>query len=195
MIDKDNDFGLKKVNLKQYKLRKNNTSSIIIMIFIVLIVTYFYSQKEIYLEDITQNKITLKEESDNSFINDRGSDNNKIIEDSSQNSNNDEKIKNFEIRETFNETNNTSLLNIKILEIDTLSGKYFIISGSFSNYNLSLKKAKSLLNEGFQPIIIKPKSNNMHRVAIDLFDDIELAKLSLISYKNKLNNKLWILKY
>ena len=185
MIDKDNDFGLKKVNLKQYKLRKNNTSSIIIMIFIVLIVTYFYSQKEIYLEDITQNKITLKEESDNSFINDRGSDDNKIIEDSSQNSNNDEKIKNFEIRETFNETNNTSLLNIKILEIDTLSGKYFIISGSFSNYNPSLKKA----------IIIKPKSNNMHRVAIDLFDDIELAKLSLISYKNKLNNKLWILKY
>ena len=68
------------------------------MIFIVLIVTYFYSQKEIYLEDITQNKITLKEESDNSFINDRGSDDNKIIEDSSQNSNNDEKIKNFEIR-------------------------------------------------------------------------------------------------
>ena len=49
MIDKDNDFGLKKVNLKQYKLRKNN-SSIIIMIFIVLIVTYFYSQKEIYLD-------------------------------------------------------------------------------------------------------------------------------------------------
>ena len=195
MIDKDNDFGLKKVNLKQYKLRKNNTSSIIIMIFIVLIVTYFYSQKEIYLEDITQNKITLKEESDNSFINDRGSDDNKIIEDSSQNSNNDEKVKNFEIRETFNETNNTSLSNIKILEIDTLSGKYFIISGSFSNYNLSLKKAKSLLNEGFQPIIIKPNSNNMHRVAIDLFDDIELAKLSLISYKNKLNNKLWILKY
>tara|TARA_Y100000591_G_scaffold64856_1_gene53460 strand:+ start:959 stop:1543 length:585 start_codon:yes stop_codon:yes gene_type:complete len=194
MIDKDNDFGLKKVNLKNYKLRKNK-SGVIFLIFILLIVTYFYSKKEIYFDELTQNE-TIKEKSNNkSFDEKLLNDDKKIIEDSSENSNNDEKIKNFEIRETFNTINKSSIESNRILEVDTLSGKYFIISGSFSNYNLSLKKAKSLLNEGFQPIIIIPKSNNMHRVAIDLYDDIELARLSLVSYENKLNNKLWILKY
>ena len=195
MIDKDNDFGLKNVNLKNYKIKKNN-SSIIFLVFILLIATYFYSKKEIYFDDMSENKITIKEKSNNKFIDEKIlNDDIKIIEDSSENSNDDEKIKNLEIRETFYTINKSSIENIKILEVDTLSGKYYIISGSFSNYNLSLKKAKSLLNEGFQPIIIKPKSNNMHRVAIDLYDDIELARLSLVSYKNKLNNKLWILKY
>ena len=194
MIDKDNDFGLKKVNLKNYKLRKNK-SGVIFLIFILLIVTYFYSKKEIYFDELTQNE-TIKEKSNNKLFDEKQlNDNKKIIEDSSENSNNDEKIKNFEIRETFNTINKSSIESNRILEVDTLSGKYFIISGSFSNYNLSLKKAKSLLNEGFQPIIIIPKSNNMHRVAIDLYDDIELARLSLVSYENKLNNKLWILKY
>tara|TARA_Y100001933_G_scaffold175482_1_gene174011 strand:+ start:1331 stop:1915 length:585 start_codon:yes stop_codon:yes gene_type:complete len=194
MIDKDNDFGLKKVNLKNYKLRKNK-SGVIFLIFILLIVTYFYSKKEIYFDELTQNE-TIKEKSNNKLFDEKLlNDDKKIIEDSSENSNNDEKIKNFEIRETFNTINKSSIESNRILEVDTLSGKYFIISGSFSNYNLSLKKAKSLLNEGFQPIIIIPKSNNMHRVAIDLYDDIELARLSLVSYKNKLNNKLWILKY
>ena len=194
MIDKDNDFGLKKVNLKNYKLRKNK-SGVIFLIFILLIVTYFYSKKEIYFDELTQNE-TIKEKSNNKLFNEKIlNDDKKIIDDSSENSNNDEKIKNFEIRETFNIINKSSIKSNKILEVDTLSGKYFIISGSFSNYNLSLKKAKSLLNEGFQPIIIIPKSNNMHRVAIDLYDDIELARLSLVSYENKLNNKLWILKY
>ena len=194
MIDKDNDFGLKKVNLKNYKLRKNK-SGVIFLIFILLIVTYFYSKKEIYFDELTQNE-TIKEKSNNKLFDEKLlNDDKKIIEDSSENSNNNEKIKNFEIRETFNTINKSSIESNRILEVDTLSGKYFIISGSFSNYNLSLKKAKSLLNEGFQPIIIIPKSNNMHRVAIDLYDDIELARLSLVSYENKLNNKLWILKY
>ena len=194
MIDKDNDFGLKKVNLKNYKLRKNK-SGVIFLIFILLIVTYFYSKKEIYFDELTQNE-TIKEKSNNKLFDEKLlNDDIKIIEDSSENSNNDEKIKNFEIRETFNTINKSSIESNRILEVDTLSGKYFIISGSFSNYNLSLKKAKSLLNEGFQPIIIIPKSNNMYRVAIDLYDDIELARLSLVSYENKLNNKLWILKY
>ena len=194
MIDKDNDFGLKKVNLKNYKLRKNK-SGVIFLIFILLIVTYFYSKKEIYFDELTQNE-TIKEKSNNKLFDEKLlNDDKKIIEDSSENSNNDEKIKNFEIRETFNTINKSSIESNRILEVDTLSGKYFIISGSFSNYNLSLKKAKSLLKEGFQPIIIIPKSNNMHRVAIDLYDDIELARLSLVSYENKLNNKLWILKY
>ena len=91
---------------------------------------------------------------------------------------------------------NKLILEKTITELDTLSGKYFIISGSFSNYNLSLNKAKLLLDDGYQPVIILPINyNNMYRVAVDLYDNIELAKINLASYKEKLNEKLWILKH
>ena len=118
MIDKDNDFGLKKVNLKNYKIKKNN-SSIIFLVFILLIATYFYSKKEIYFDDMSENKITIKEKSNNKFIDEKIlNDDIKIIEDSSENSNDDEKIKNLEIRETFYTINKSSIENIKILEVD-----------------------------------------------------------------------------
>ena len=83
----------------------------------------------------------------------------------------------------------------EIIELDSLTGNYFIIEGSFSNYKLSLNRAKYLLNNGFQPIIIFPKNNNMHRVAVDMYIDLDDAKKSLEAYKNKLNNKLWILRH
>ena len=35
----------------------------------------------------------------------------------------------------------------------------------------------------------------MYRVAVDLYDNIELAKINLASYKEKLNEKIWILKH
>ena len=35
----------------------------------------------------------------------------------------------------------------------------------------------------------------MFRVAVDVYDDIDTAKENLKSYKEKLNNELWILKY
>ena len=76
-----------------------------------------------------------------------------------------------------------------------LTGNYFIIEGSFSNYNLSLNRAMTLSDQGFQPIIIIPKNNNMHRVAVDMYTDLEIAKESLEAYRNKLNNKLWILRF
>ena len=41
-----------------------------------------------------------------------------------------------------------------IAEINHITGNYYIISGSFSNYNLSLNKANNLIDEGFNAIII-----------------------------------------
>ena len=92
--------------------------------------------------------------------------------------------------------NNTiEIESLQILTQDKLTGKYYIIAGSFSNYKLSLNKANMLLNLGYQPIIILPNKDNMHRVGVDLFDDIDAAKKSLENYSKKLNDKLWILKY
>ena len=92
--------------------------------------------------------------------------------------------------------NNTiEIESLQILTQDKLTGKYYIIAGSFSNYQLSLNKANMLLNLGYQPIIILPNKDNMHRVGVDLFDDIDAAKKSLENYRKKLNDKLWILKY
>ena len=93
-------------------------------------------------------------------------------------------------------SNNTiEIESLQILTQNKLTGKYYIIAGSFSNYKLSLNKANMLLNLGYQPIIILPNRDNMHRVGIDLFDDIDAAKKSLENYSKKLNDKLWILKY
>ena len=53
-----------------------------------------------------------------------------------------------------------------------------------------------LLNLGYQPIIILPiNNNNMYRVGVDIFDDIETAKKSLKNYIKNLNDRLWILKH
>ena len=84
----------------------------------------------------------------------------------------------------------------QIVELDSLTGNYFIIEGSFSNYNLSLNKANFLNDNGFNAFIISPvNQNKMFRVAVDVYDDIDTAKENLKSYKEKLNNELWILKY
>ena len=84
----------------------------------------------------------------------------------------------------------------KINEVSYRSGKYYIIAGSFSNYNLSLNKANDLAENGFNVIIISPiNQNNMYRVAVNTYDEINNAKKNLSLYKEKLNNELWILKH
>jgi hypothetical protein len=83
-----------------------------------------------------------------------------------------------------------------ITEINHITGNYYIISGSFSNYKLSLNKANNLLDKGFSAIIIFPVSyNNKYRVAIKTFNNVEDAKEKLPSYKKQINDELWILKH
>jgi len=185
MNKKDIDFGLKDIKIDDYKLKKNNSGKLISIIILIVVTIFYYKYSSKKLVD--QIDSTNFKSLNNVEHNDNNLTKNTLV------SHNQDSLIQLKDLEESNEE--IAVNSSKTIEVNLLSGKYYIISGSFSNYNLSLKKAKSLLNEGFQPIIIIPKSNNMHRVAIDLYDDIELARLSLVSYENKLNNKLWILKY
>lgn len=175
MSKNDNDFGLKEIDLNEYKL-KNNYSSHILVFGILLVSGYFFFNKfysseksQVIINDIYESKIHVDDIT--------------IPTDSQiyiTNSNPE-----VELKEPG-----------KINEVSYRSGKYYIIAGSFSNYNLSLNKANFLNDNGFNAFIISPvNQNKMFRVAVDVYDDIDTAKENLKSYKEKLNNELWILKY
>ena len=178
MSKNDYDFGLKQVDLNDYKLKGNNSSSFFILCFLCIIGYYFYDNFEYNLKN---KSIEL----------DPISENNIIV---------DEKVISIDTT-TFEYIDDSNLdvqdiESIEIDEINYLSGKYYIIAGSFSNYNLSLNKANFLNDNGFNAFIISPvNQNKMFRVAVDVYDDIDTAKENLKSYKEKLNNELWILKY
>jgi len=188
-MKKDNDFGLKNIDLENRKLSKDKKPLKFFIIVIILAGIYFLYNKNsdnIYTEKISEleNKNYIIDTSNTQILN----------------------KKNISLSDTFELQDKTSRQNRdndnvpvrfkkEIIELDSLTGNYFIIEGSFSNYKLSLNRAKYLLNNGFQPIIIFPKNNNMHRVAVDMYIDLDDAKKSLEAYKNKLNNKLWILRH
>ena len=176
----DNDFGLKEINLKDYKLKKNNIPLFPILFLILLIVLFLnfkdtFISKEITLDPIENESLTseIKEE---------------IV---------DTDVKPYpkdSIENTYVEENKDDYNSIR--EINHITGNYYIISGSFSNYKLSLNKANNLLDKGFSAIIIFPVSyNNKYRVAIKTFNNVEDAKEKLPSYKKQINDELWILKH
>ena len=187
MKKSDKDYGLYDINIDDHKLKKTNYKYFII-IPLILFVGYFYFKSNLNSDSAITD---LKKEQENeiqenvnikTYTETKAKDMTHVTTDSSNK---------IEKKHT-----NKLILEKTITELDTLSGKYFIISGSFSNYNLSLNKAKLLLDDGYQPVIILPINyNNMYRVAVDLYDNIELAKINLESYKKKLNEKLWILKH
>tara|TARA_B100001564_G_scaffold186202_1_gene156387 strand:- start:2837 stop:3406 length:570 start_codon:yes stop_codon:yes gene_type:complete len=189
-MKKDNDFGLKDFDLKKRKITGYKKPINFLIILIVLTGIYLLYYKNI---DTSNTLITYNEsENKNHIIDSLKSENlntlNTPLSDTlkSEKENSIQKI----------DSDNVPLRFTKeIIELDSLTGNYFIIEGSFSNYNLSLNRAKFLLDNGFQPIIIFPKNNNMHRVAVDVYMDLDDAKESLEAYKNKLNNKLWILRH
>ena len=91
-------------------------------------------------------------------------------------------------------------IEIKKTEViinDKKTGKYYIISGSFKDYELSLNEANEFLNNGFQSSIILPieNKNGYYRVAIDAHLNKEEAIIALNNYKNTLKKELWILKH
>ena len=182
MNKNDNDFGLKNIDLNDYKLHKNNSSKIFVF-FLILLITYYLYLNFQNSSMIIENNVQLKlnEEINSSNIID------------------DELIVNYDSNESKVEKISVKKekdINPTISEINMLSGKYFIITGSFSNYNLSLNKAKILVENGHNAIIIYPiNQNNMYRVAVNSYDEIYNAKENLILYKEKLNNELWILRH
>ena len=186
MIKKDIDFGLKEIDINQYKLKKNNTGKTALILILILCFFYFsynldklnFSEKSI-VENDEKEILAFSAVENNNFFPLKDS----LVE--MENNENPEQL-----------SNNTDNNSPKIKDINFLSGKYYIISGSFSNYNLSLNKANFLNDNGFNAFIISPvNQNKMFRVAVDVYDDIDTAKENLKSYKEKLNNELWILKY
>ena len=173
------DINLKEINLKDYKLKKNNFPVIPVLLLLILL-GLIYNYDDILLNKNIQTD--LKEESNRV---------NEIEEEVNSNvqSHQDDSTKNITTKED-------SVVFNSITEINHITGNYYIISGSFSNYNLSLNKANNLMDKGFDAIIIFPVSyNNKYRVAIKKFNNVDEAKQNLPSYKKQLNDELWILKH
>ena len=194
MKENNDDFGLLDIDSNKYKIKKKFNFFFLLIILFLSTGIFYYIKNNTHLfenKDLVSKIDSIRTEQKNidstiiefefdSIIITKNSDS--II------------VQNKDTIEII--SNNTiEIESLQILTQNKLTGKYYIIAGSFSNYKLSLNKANMLLNLGYQPIIILPNRDNMHRVGIDLFDDIDAAKKSLKNYSKKLNDKLWILKY
>ena len=194
MKENNDDFGLLDIDSNKYKIKKKFNFFFLLIILFLSTGIFYYIKNNTHLfenKDLVSKIDSIRTEQKNidstiiefefdSIIIAKNSDS--II------------VQNKDTIE-INSNNTIEIESLQILTQNKLTGKYYIIAGSFSNYKLSLNKANMLLNLGYQPIIILPNRDNMHRVGIDLFDDIDAAKKSLKNYSKKLNDKLWILKY
>ena len=194
MKENNDDFGLLDIDTNEYKIKKKFNFFFLFIILFLSTGVFYYIKNNTHLlknKNIVSKIDSIRTEQKNI--------DSTIIEfklDSiiiAKNSDNIIVQNNDTIEIIYNNT--IEIESLQILTQDKLTGKYYIIAGSFSNYKLSLNKANMLLNLGYQPIIILPNKDNMHRVGVDLFDDIDAAKKSLENYSKKLNDKLWILKY
>ena len=194
MKENNDDFGLLDVDTNEYKIKKKFNFFFLFIILFLSTGVFYYIKNNTHLlknKNIVSKIDSIRTEQKNI--------DSTIIEfklDSMIIAKNSDTIivqNNDTIEIIYNNT--IEIESLQILTQDKLTGKYYIIAGSFSNYKLSLNKANMLLNLGYQPIIILPNKDNMHRVGVDLFDDIDAAKKSLENYSKKLNDKLWILKY
>ena len=194
MKENNDDFGLLDIDTNEYKIKKKFNFFFLFIILFLFTGIFYYIKNNTHLlknKNIVSKIDSIRTEQKNI--------DSTIIEfklDSMIIAKNFDTIivqNNDTIEIIYNNT--IEIESLQILTQDKLTGKYYIIAGSFSNYKLSLNKANMLLNLGYQPIIILPNKDNMHRVGVDLFDDIDAAKKSLENYSKKLNDKLWILKY
>ena len=194
MKENNDDFGLLDIDSNKYKIKKKFNFFFLLIILFLSTGIFYYIKNNTHLfenKDLVSkiDSIRTKQKNIDSTIIEFEFDSIIIAKNSDsiivQNKDTIEIISN----------NTIEIESLQILTQNKLTGKYYIIAGSFSNYKLSLNKANMLLNLGYQPIIILRNRDNMHRVGIDLFDDIDAAKKSLKNYSKKLNDKLWILKY
>ncbi len=194
MKEHNDDFGLLNIDTNKYKIKKKFNFFFLFIILFLSTGVFYYIKNNTHLlknKNIVSkiDSIRTKQKNIDSTIIEFKLDN-MIIAKNSDNI----IVQNNHTIEIIN-NNSIEIESLQVLTQDKLTGKYYIIAGSFSNYKLSLNKANMLLNLGYQPIIISPNKDNMHRVGVDLFDDIDAAKKSLENYSKKLNDKLWILKY
>ena len=175
------DYGLKKIELSKIKKVENNKqkrfkkSIILIILISILIAIYISINKG---DDLTiPSAQEIKNESKpSSYTIDTLKIDPKIVEKTSLP---------IEIKKT------------EVLINDKKTGKYYIISGSFKDYELSLNEANEFLNNGYQSSIILPIENKKgyYRVAIDAHFIKGEAIIALNNYKKTLKKELWILKH
>ena len=194
MKENNDDFGLLDIDTNKYKIKKKFNFFFLLIILFLSTGIFYYIKNNTHLfknKDLVSKIDSIRTEQKNIDSTIIEFEFDSIIIAKNSDSIIVQKKDTIEII-----SNNTiEIESLQILTQNKLTGKYYIIAGSFSNYKLSLNKANMLLNLGYQPIIILPNRDNMHRVGIDLFDDIDAAKKSLKNYSKKLNDKLWILKY
>ena len=124
MKKSENDYGLKEINLDDYKLKKNNFPIFpLLVLFFLFGIIYYY--KDIFINNNIQTD--LKKENNNF---------NKIKEE--ERSSNAKSLSADSV--TLIPTKEDLVNFNSITEINHITGNYYIISGSFSNYNLSLNK-------------------------------------------------------
>lgn len=175
------DYGLKKIDLSKIKKVKNNKPikfiilSVLIILLSSLIGIYISINKRDELANSEVQEIK-NESKPSSYTIDTLKIDPKIVEKTSLP---------IEIKKT------------EVLINDKKTGKYYIISGSFKDYELSLNEANEFLNNGYQSSIILPIENKKgyYRVAIDAHFIKGEAIIALNNYKKTLKKELWILKH
>jgi len=178
----NDDYGLKKIDLTKIKKLKNNNNNYYLISFLLIsFLLYFTYDLKWYENFIVENKSKI---------------------DSINQIKKEPELKGTSTADTSKNLikKNDIPITIKkpeIIMIEKKTGKYFIISGSFKDYELSLNEANEFLKIGFQSSIILPiqKKNGYYRVAIDAHLNKNDALSALNDYINNLNNELWILKY
>ena len=157
MKENNDDFGLLNIDTNEYKIKKKINFFFLFIILFLSTGIFYYIKNNTHL---FKNKVSKID----SIRTEKKNINSTIIEfklDSIIIAKNSDSII-VQNNNTIEIINNTTIEieSLQILTQDKLTGKYYIIAGSFSNYKLSLNKANMLLNLGYQPIIILPNIYN-----------------------------------
>lgn len=82
--------------------------------------------------------------------------------------------------------------NISSPTVNTASGSYFIIIGSFQEKENALKLMRKLQSQSYKAVILKSENGNF-RVGLDGYDSETSAKSHLEQIRSELNPSAWVL--
>ena len=79
--------------------------------------------------------------------------------------------------------------------IKSAQSKFYVISGSFVDYDLAIDYANDLAERGVNATVIAPESNRLTRVAIAELSTQENLEIELNKLKQNFGNEIWGLSY
>ncbi len=84
----------------------------------------------------------------------------------------------------------------EITQLESATGKSYIIISSFIDEDLAMDHAKKLAADGESPIIIPPfRDYRFYRVAVAEFESFTDANNNLLSYQDRFGGEVWALRY